>query len=91
MESVSSMKNQTYYPSLYLSSEDLPDIKDWEVKEEYFLLLKVKMKSKNAREDECSADFDIHEIVTGDVETVEDEDEDDKPKSDSKLNKAYGV
>lgn len=55
-----------YYPSLYLNSDTLPEIKDWDVGEEYYLVMKVEQKSKSAnineKEERWAADFDIKEI-----------------------------
>jgi hypothetical protein len=38
-------------PTLHLSEEDLPEIKNWDVDKTYNLIVKVKMTGKNAGEE----------------------------------------
>lgn len=77
-------------PSLYLSSSELPEIEDFEVGEEYYLIMKVKQESKSSSEyddkKKCSATFKIKEIGVLDEEEDEKSEspEHEKSESDSK-------
>lgn len=46
-------------PNFYVDAEQMPEIKNWEVGKEYYLVVKVEQKSKNEREDSVDASFDI--------------------------------
>ena len=54
-----------YLPSFYLKKEDLPEMKDWKVGQEYELKIKVRMtgydehKSLNSKESKAQGEFDI--------------------------------
>lgn len=55
------------YPTLYLNHEELPEIKEWEVDGEYYLVMKVKQTGKSMRtdkdgEENWHGDFQIKEI-----------------------------
>jgi hypothetical protein len=84
-----------YFPSFCLNSKTLPEIKDWEVGEEYYLVLKVEQKSKNMHADDKDekwhADFDIKEIGVLDKEDQVDEEDasDDKMLDKKELKKKY--
>lgn len=62
------------YPTLFLSSDALPEIEDFEVGKDYELVLKVEQKSKNMRKEGknnvCSAEFSIKKA--GVLESKED-------------------
>lgn len=50
-------------PSLYLTSKDLPAIKNWKVGEIYEVKVKIKQKSMNERDDGThSGSFEVQEI-----------------------------
>uniref|UniRef100_A0A6H1ZVT6 Uncharacterized protein n=1 Tax=viral metagenome TaxID=1070528 RepID=A0A6H1ZVT6_9ZZZZ len=63
---------QPNFPSLYLSSDTLSEIEDWEVGDEYYIVMKVEQKGKSMRTEEkkeiYNADFDIKEIGVLDEE-----------------------
>lgn len=46
-------------PSFHVSSNQMPEIKKWEVGKKYKLLVEVEQKSKNETEENVSAGFDI--------------------------------
>lgn len=67
-----------YLPHLDFSGKDIPEIKDWEVGEEYHLLLKVKMTSLSEREEKdektAHACFEVEQVCVIDAkEAKEDE------------------
>lgn len=68
-----------YYPSISLDSDALPEIRDWEVGSDYYILMKVTQKSLNINDSaefkRADARFDIKEIAVIDQE---DESADDK-------------
>lgn len=70
-----SFEDRAIFPSLYLNSEQLSEIKDWKVGEEYMLVLKVKQTSMSERDDKISADFDILEVGVGEMEDSGKEDD----------------
>lgn len=55
-------------PMLHLSDEDLPEIEEWDVGEEYKLEVVVKLRSKSERENEegesMDANFEIKKVRT---------------------------
>lgn len=58
-----------YKPSLYLTSKDLKEIKDWKVGQSYDLIVSVKMKGLTQREDgTVSGDFEIGNVMASDKE-----------------------
>lgn len=60
---VESPSKEKWYPSIHLSSKELPELKKWEVGKTYTLILEVKQKSKTENmPDEISASFDIVKI-----------------------------
>lgn len=70
--------NKPYYPNLYIDSQSLPEIKDWKVGEDYYLVVKVTQKSYSMRstddgEMKGHADFDIKEIGVLDYKEENDE------------------
>lgn len=89
------VSSKEYFPTLYLKAEDLPEIKEWEVGEDYYLLLKVTMRSKEEYEtsnkEHCSASFDIKEIgdIEGKKEEYEDDYDDDEELTKAELMKKY--
>ncbi|MCC7514554.1 MAG: hypothetical protein IT212_07660 [Bacteroidia bacterium] len=46
-------------PEVRFTDKDLPSIKTWKVGKEYMLVVKVKMKSHDFREDGTSANFTV--------------------------------
>lgn len=97
-------ESKEFYPNIYLNSKELPDIADWDVGGEYYIVLKVEQKSKSIRtengEDRVGADFDIKEIGVVDESEMEDDmedddmegmmEEDDSKMSLNRLRKKYG-
>ncbi len=84
--------SEKYYPSIHLNSKNLPAIKDWEVGEEYSVMLKIKQTSKSIENDqECSGSFEIREILVLPHEEKEEEKHEEKEKWDSNLKKLYGL
>ena len=75
-----------YFPSISLDSRVLPEIKDWELDEEYTVVLKITMKSKSMntrgekKEEVYDGYFDIKEA--GVVETTKEE---KKEEGDNKV------
>jgi len=62
------INNIPYKPTFYLSSQELPAIKDWQVGKEYELLIKVKQIALRENLDEkggkkFNADFEIQSIA----------------------------
>ena len=56
-------EDKEWYPSIHLTSKDLPEIKEWEVGKTYHLVLEVKEKSKTEETPgSISASFDIVKI-----------------------------
>lgn len=54
-------------PTLYLTSKDLKEIKDWKVGEEYDLIVSVKMTGAHQRQDgTLSGDFEIEDVMAAD-------------------------
>lgn len=49
-------------PGLYLTEDQLPELKGWDVGKSYEMTIKVKMNSLNESEDSQSAGFEITEI-----------------------------
>lgn len=84
------VSSKEYFPTLYLEAKDLPEIKEWEVGEDYYLLLKATMRSKEeyetSDEERCSASFNIKEI--GNIEGKKGEYEDEYEDDDEELTKA---
>lgn len=72
-----------YYPSLSISSSDLPEIKDWEVGEKYCIQVEVTMTGKSQYKDnDIDGNFDIKQFCLADAEgddLEDDDDEDDAP------------
>lgn len=59
MDTMGSMK-----PTLYLTSKDLKEIKDWKVGQEYDLIVSVKMTGAHQREDgTVSGDFEVQDVM----------------------------
>ena len=84
-------EDKEFFPSLHLDSDNLSEVKDWEVDGEYILMLRVKQTSKNMRtvdgKEIFSAGFDIREIG---VLTEKDlEHDSDHNSSHSSLKKKY--
>jgi len=46
-------------PSFYMSAEQMPEIKDWEVGKKYQLIIEVEQISKNEHENSVHASFEI--------------------------------
>lgn len=46
-------------PCVYLSSDQMPEMKNWEVGETYQLVIEVVQKSKNETEDRTSGEFEL--------------------------------
>lgn len=87
---ISMESSEGYYPSIHLSSKTLPEIKEWEVDGEYFILMKVTQKFKSmkteGKEEVYHGCFDIKEIGYIDHEEVK-----EKKKHNSKddISKIY--
>lgn len=72
-------------PRLYLSSEDLPEIKDWDTGETYRVEVEIKMTSKsedlfgkeNKRRVNGSFDIESVEVESDEDEEAEGEDDDE--------------
>lgn len=83
MSTLESSVEKEHYPTVYLTSDTLPEIKDWEVGEEYKIVMIVEQKSKSmnveGKEEKYNADFAIKKIGCMDMEGSEDE-EDSKEK-----------
>lgn len=90
MEEVSTPSKE-YFPSFHLDGEVLPEIKDWDVDEDYYIVMKVTQRSKSMDtvdgKEKYHASFDIKEIAT--LDDVEDEPKDDKQSKKDKLKKLY--
>lgn len=86
------VSSKEYFPNIYLKAKDLPEIKEWEVGEDYYLLLKVTMRSKEeyetSNEERCSASFDIKEIGSVEGKNKMEDEEDEYEDEDSELTKA---
>jgi len=78
-DSIGSSEN---YPYLSLTSKELPEIKDWDVDGDYYLVLKVTQKSKSMRDDgkeeRYDASFDIKEIGVVDESHMKKEEKEEK-------------
>ena len=56
-------EDEMHFPQIHIREQDLPDIEDWEVGEDYLLTVKVTQKTKSERQGgEVEASFDITEI-----------------------------
>ncbi len=82
------------YPTVCLNDKALPEIKDWEVGEEYYLVLKVEQTRKDMNSDDGGenwhADFNIKEIgVLDDMEDEMMDDEEDTEMDKQSLKKKY--
>lgn len=54
-------------PSLYLSSKDLKEIKDWKVGETYDLIVSVKMNGSHiSKSGVVSGDFEVQNVMSPD-------------------------
>jgi len=89
------VKSKEYFPSVHFDSKTLPEIKDWEVGEEYVVVMKLKQTSysehENDKENTADASFDIVEIGVLDKEdNNETDDEEDLKISKAKLMNKYG-
>lgn len=63
----------TFKPTLYVSDKDLPQIKDWEVGEEYELIIKVKQRSFNEMQNRdgtktISSELEVTDFVVPEME-----------------------
>lgn len=57
------MPSEGYYPHLDLSSDEIPQIKDWEVGKSYKIVLEVKQTSKREDKDKkISACFEVRKV-----------------------------
>ena len=55
--------HEPFYPSIELSDLDIPEIKDWEIGEDYILQIKVTQKEiREGRAEEIYARFNIKEV-----------------------------
>lgn len=83
---------EKHYPCIYLDSETLPPIKEWEVDGEYTIILKVKQRSKSMHTEKKSevyeASFEVHEA--GVMAPPLKEEKQPEPKKVT-LNTMYGV
>lgn len=91
MDEPCKMSNSEYRPSIYLDSDALPNIKDWEVDEEYYILMKVKQCSKSmntvGKEEKYDGRFEIMEVAA--LEAGESKEHEEK--EDEGIKKAYGL
>lgn len=82
------------YPGFYLNAKTLPEIRDWEVGEDYYIVVKATMRSKEKYENEdkksCSGSFDIKEIGVVEDEDDYEEDYEDEDLTKAELMKKYG-
>lgn len=73
--------DQKFPPTICFNYDQLPEAKEWEVGEEYTVMLVLKQTSKHESERNDngggSASFDVVKIATQDDEEYEDDDEDD--------------
>ena len=88
---LSSVKEEKYYPSIYFDSKTLPDIKSWEVGEEYCVMLVVRQMSKSMNESkggvQVDARFDILKVAAAEMP----EKSEQKTDQSDNLKKIYGV
>lgn len=71
---------EPYYPTLFVSSDDLPEVKDWEVGESYCIEVKVTMTGKNDYKGAINGTFDIKKFCLADAEGDDlEDDEEDEP------------
>lgn len=72
-----------FLPTIYLDSRQIAEIRDWEVGEEYTLILKVKQTSKSENDKEkdgkvnsVRAEFDViaYKAISEDYENMSSED-----------------
>lgn len=64
------------YPTLHLDTSVVPEMKDWEVGEEYEMVIRVKQKSRNESEHHTSGSFDVvayHVPKEKDIDDMTDE------------------
>lgn len=52
-------KNKIYYPTIYLSAKEAPDLKGCEIGEEKTLVVKVRVKSHSLSENEKNSNEDF--------------------------------
>lgn len=73
------------YPSIHLSTDVIPEIKDWENDKEYVVVLRVKQTGSSSYNGRFSADFDIKEAAVIDADAADEDDEKEKkePSDDS--------
>lgn len=73
--SVSGGKEKKYFPSINLYSSTLPEITDWKVGEDYYVLMKLTQKSLSVSKDRADASFDITEIAVIEPDTDDETDD----------------
>ena len=61
-----SFPGEPIFPSFHLTEGDLPQVKDWDVGEEYTLTVKVKMEGKNDTPRGIEGRFEIHKVGSED-------------------------
>lgn len=75
-------------PSIYFDSKTIPELKDWEVDQEYCVMLKIKQVSKSmhtkGKKEIYDGRFVVHEVAV-----IEKQEKKQKPKSS--IEEAYGV
>ena len=61
------------HPSLYLNNVQVPEIKDWEVLEEYEMIIRVKQRSRGEQGDgSVDGSFDVVAYKVIDKKKIED-------------------
>ena len=75
---------EAYYPSFCLSSDNLPEVKDWDIDKDYYLVMKVTSKSKSmmtkGKKEVYESSFDIKEVGVKEIE---------EKKEDNSLKQMY--
>lgn len=92
--SMSLEEEMKHYPSIYFDSKTLPEVKNWNVGEEYYVLLKVKQMSKSmsmdSKEEMCDARFEIHEISALEVPETPSHEKKEMKKEGKEEGKEHG-
>lgn len=68
-----SEKSQPIYPTFRLDLQHIPEAKDWKVGETYNVEMTVKMVGISQSRYDNSAEFEIHEIETGEPDNETEE------------------
>lgn len=60
---VGDSEKSVYYPTFHLSSDNLPEIKDWEVGKEYTIVMKGKLSSMDINQKKTHVGLEIREVA----------------------------